>query len=88
MLTSLKKKRRLRSCGQYLTPDKGGKGRARERENIEKYACLVSEVHLKQYLQEATEILKMAQISKCFCFCKLQTRRPTSLQVYTLGKNI
>ena len=46
MLTSLKKKRRLRSCGQYLTPDKGKKEerereRERERENIDKYACLV-----------------------------------------------
>ena len=44
MLTSLKKKRRLRSCGQYLTPDKGKKEereKERERENIEKYACLV-----------------------------------------------
>ena len=36
-------------------------------------------MHLKQYLQEATEILKMAQLSKKICFCKLQTRRPTSL---------
>ena len=34
---------------------------------------VTGEVHLNHHLQDATEIQKMEQIVKCFCFYKLQT---------------
>ena len=40
------------------------------------------EVHLNHHLQDATEIQKMEQIVKCFCFYKLQTYH------YTWGNNM
>ena len=34
---------------------------------------VTGEVHLNHHLQDATDIQKIEQISKCFCFYKLQT---------------
>ena len=50
---------------------------------VQKNATSVTgEVHLNYHLQDATEIQKIEQIAKCFCFYKLQTYH------YTWGNNI
>ena len=50
---------------------------------LQKNATSVTgEVHLNHHLQDVTEIQKMEQIVKCFCFYKPQTYH------YTWGNNI